>query len=54
MEWPCGKCEKIAKHPYGHYYGFCENCEVMAEYVVWREREGRRLLLKELLEPKND
>ncbi len=55
MEWPCGKCEKIAKHPYAHYYDYsiCDGCEKKAEYLAWQKCEDRKSLLKKLLEMEN-
>lgn len=45
MEWPCGKCLLIRKHPYGHYYGVCEGCRKMEEYEAWSDRQETKRIL---------
>lgn len=39
MEFPCSKCEIVAKNPYAHYCGTCENCKLIEEYELWLERQ---------------
>ena len=45
MEWPCGKCLLIRKHPYGHYYDVCDGCEKMEAYEAWSDRQETKRML---------
>lgn len=50
MEWPCGRCSIIKKHPYGHYYSICEGCKELEEYEMWMEQQEVKRLLNIVLQ----